>query len=122
MDKKTAQAARLYNKVFSTPRKSPERDKIVDALTDAELSALREYTLGVMSGKIKHNINDVELEDTNMSYKEFRDISSSDESGVMRKLSAFALENPTKYAEYREKYQAEQDSQLRLHNRRMSGY
>lgn len=112
--------AKLYNKVFSTPRKSPERDKLVEGLSDNDSSALREYTLGVMAGRIKHNINDIEQEGAGMTYAEFKRLSDGNESGAMRELSKFAMENPSLYEQHRAKYQEEYEQRLKLHNRGMA--
>lgn len=116
-DKRVSQ---LHSRIFSTPARSPARDKAVSALNEADISALYDYDMGLRSGRIEPKT--IEQEGDTMTYETFKKKSDSGEAGVMREISKFAMESPEKYAEYREKYQAECDERLRLHNRRLAGY
>lgn len=112
--------ARLHNKVFSTPRNSPEREQAYSALSEADRAAVFDYDMGIRSRRIKAvNINEQE-ERENMTYETFKRKSDSSEKGTLRELSKFAKESPELYHQYREKLQAERSEQQRLHNRRLT--
>ena len=112
--------ARLHNKVFSTPRNSPEREQAYSALSEADRAAVFDYDMGIRSGRIKAvNINEQE-ESENMTYETFKWKSDSGKRGTLRELSKFAKESPELYQQYRERYHREQDEQTRLHNRRLT--
>ena len=113
-----ARIAELHNKVFSTPRNSPEREKAYSALSEVDRTAVFDYDMGIRSGRIKAvNINEQEENET-MTYETFKRKSDSGERGTLRELSKFAKESPELYQQYRERYHREQDEQTRLHNRR----
>jgi len=108
--------AKLHNKVFSTPRNSPEREQAYSA----DRAAVFDYDMGIRSGRIKAvKINEQE-ENGTMTYEQFKQKSDSDEKGVMQELSQFAMKCPETYSKYRERYQREKDEQIRLHNRRLT--
>lgn len=112
--------AKLHNKLFSTPRDSPEREQTYSVLSEADRAAVFDYDMGIRSGRIKAvNINEQE-EKGNMTYEQFKRKSESDEKGVMQELSQFAMKSPELYQQYREKWQAEISEQQRLHNRRLT--
>lgn len=111
---------KLYNRIYSVPI-GKARNKLVEALSSEELDALSQFTRDVASGRAKPP-KSIKAQENAMSYETFRQLSDGDESGAMRKLSAFALESPTRYNEYRERLQGERDEMLRLHNRKVCGY
>lgn len=112
--------AKLHNKLFSTPRDSPEREQTYSVLSEADRAAVFDYDMGIRSGRIEAvNINEQE-EKGNMTYEQFKRKSESDEKGVMQELSQFAMKSPELYQQYREKWQAEISEQQRLHNRRLT--
>lgn len=115
-----ARIAELHNKVFSTPRNSPEREKAYSALSEVDRTAVFDYDMGIRSGRIKAvNINEQEENET-MTYETFKRKSDSGERGTLRELSKFAKESPELYQQYRERYHKEQGEQQRLHNRRLT--
>ena len=115
-----ARIAELHNKVFSTPRNSPEREKAYSALSEVDRTAVFDYDMGIRSGRIKAvNINEQE-ERENMTYETFKRKSDSSEKGTLRELSKFAKESPELYQQYRERHHREQDEQQKLHNRRLT--
>ena len=115
-----ARIAELHNKVFSTPRNSPEREKAYSALSEVDRTAVFDYDMGIRSGRIKAvNINEQEENET-MTYEQFVKKSESGENGTLRELSKFAKESPELYQQYRERYHKEQGEQQRLHNRRLT--
>lgn len=112
--------AKLHSKVFSTPRDSPEREQAYSVLSEADRAAVFDYDMGIRSGRIKAvKINEQE-ENGTMTYEQFKQKSDSDEKGVMQELSQFAMKCPELYQQYRKKWQAEKNEQIRLHNRRLS--
>lgn len=111
-DKRVSQ---LHSRIFSTPARSPARDKAVSALNEADISALYDYDMGLRSGRIEPKT--IEQEGAGMTYTEFKRLSDSNESGTMRELSKFAMENPSLYEQHRAKYQEEYEQRLKLHNR-----
>lgn len=117
-----AQVARLHNKVFSTPRNSPEREQAINSLSEAERAAVfsleKDYMLGRITGKEIAEM--AQKGNGTMTYEQFRKKSDSDEKGVMQELSQFAIKCPETYSKYRERYQQEKDEQQRLHNRRLT--
>ncbi len=57
-----------------------------------------------------------------MTYEAFRSEMNNDYEGKMRKLSDFALQNPEQYATFRERWEKEYQEEMRLHNRKVSGW
>ena len=111
---------KLHNKVFSTPRNSPEREKAYSALSEADRAAVFDYDMGIRNGRIKAvNINEQEESET-VTYETFKRKSDSGERGTLRELSKFAKESQELYQQYRERYHREQDEQQKLHNRRLT--
>ena len=82
-----ARIAKLHNKVFSTPRDSPEREQAYSALSEADRAAVFDYDMGIRSGRIKAVNIDEQGGNRNMTYKQFKQKSDSDEKGVMQELS-----------------------------------
>lgn len=114
--------SQLYNQICSTPKGSVARDKAVEKLSDEDSHSLYEYMCDVSSGKIKHDTDNVGQDESGvMTYAEFKKISDGGEHGAMMTLSKLAMKSPEKYATYRQKYQAECDERLRLHNRKIHG-
>lgn len=117
-----ARIAKLHNKVFSTPRNSPEREQAINSLSEAERAAVfsleKDYALGRITRKEIAEM--AQKSSGTISYEQFVKKSESDERGVMQELSQFAMKSPELYQQYREKWQAERSEQQRLHNRRLT--
>ena len=78
--------AKLHNKVFSTPRNSPEREKAYSALSEADRAAIFDYDMGIRNGRIKTvNINEQEESET-MTYETFKRKSDSGERGNIERI------------------------------------
>lgn len=116
-----AQVAKLHNKVFSTPRNSPEREQAINSLSEAERAAVFSLENDYMLGRItrKEIAEMAQKGNGTMTYEQFVKKSESDEKGAMQELSQFAMKSPELYQQYRDKYQQEKDEQQRLHNRRL---
>ena len=114
--------AKLHNKVFSTPRNSPEREQAINSLSEAERAAVfsleKDYMLGLITRKEIAEM--AQKSNGTISYEQFVKKSESNEKGVMQELSQFAMKSPELYQQYREKWQAERSEQQRLHNRRLT--
>lgn len=117
-----ARIAKLHNKVFSTPRNSPKREKAINSLSEAERAAVfsleKDYELGHITRKEIAEM--AQKGNGTMTYEQFVKKSESDEKGTMQELSQFAMKSPELYQQYRERYHREQDEQTRLHNRRLT--
>ena len=117
-----ARIAELHNKVFSTPRNSPEREQAYSELSETDRTAVFNLEKDYMLGRItrKEIAEMAQKEIGTMTYEQFVKKSESDEKGVMRELSKFSMKCPETYREYRERWQAERSEQQRLHNRRLT--
>ncbi len=117
-----ARIAKLHNKVFSTPRNSPEREQAINSLSEAERAAVFSLEKDYMLGRItrKEIAEMAQKSNGTISYEQFVKKSESNEKGVMQELSQFAMKSPELYQQYREKWQAERSEQQRLHNRRLT--
>ena len=117
-----AQVAKLHNKVFSTPRNSPEREQAINSLSDEERKAVFKLEEDYMLGRItrKEIAEMAQKGNGTMTYEQFVKKSESDEKGTMQELSQFAMKSPELYQQYREKWQSERSEQQRLHNRRLT--
>ena len=117
-----AQVAKLHNKVFSTPRNSPEREQAINSLSEAERAAVFSLEKDYMLGRItrKEIAEMAQKSNRTISYEQFVKKSESNEKGVMQELAQFAMKSPELYQQYREKWQAERSEQQRLHNRRLT--
>ncbi len=117
-----ARIAKLHNKVFSTPRNSPERERAINSLSDEERRAVFKLEEDYMLGRItrKEIAEMAQKPNGIMTYEQFVKKSESDEKGTMQELSQFAMKSPELYQRYREKWQAERTEQQRLHNRRLT--
>ncbi len=117
-----AQVAKLHNKVFSTPRNSPEREQAINSLSEVERAAVfsleKDYMLGHITRKEIAEM--AQKSSGTMTYEQFVKKSECDEKGTMQELSQFAMKSPELYQQYRERYQQEKDEQQRLHNRRLT--
>ena len=117
-----ARIAKLHNKVFSTPRNSPEREQAINSLSEAERAAVFSLEKNYMLGHVtrKEIAEMAQKSNGTISYEQFVKKSESNEKGVMQELSQFAMKSPELYQQYREKWQAERSEQQRLHNRRLT--
>ncbi len=117
-----ARIAKLHNKVFSTPRNSPEREQAINSLSEAERAAVFSLEKDYMLGRItrKEIAEMAQKSNGTISYEQFVKKSESNEKGVMQELAQFAMKSPELYQQYREKWQAERSEQQRLHNRRLT--
>ena len=102
---------KLHNKVFSTPRNSPEREKAYSALSEADRAAVFDYDMGIRSGRIKAvNINEQEESET-LTYAQYKKIMDNDCKGQLRELSQFSMENKELYRQYRDRYVQEREAE-----------
>ena len=117
-----ARIAELHNKVFSTPRNSPEREQAYSELSESDRTAVFNLEKDYMLGRItRQDIAEMKQEgNETMTYAQFKKKSDSGKRGVMQELSKFAKESPELYQQYRERYHKEQDEQAKLHNRRLT--
>ncbi len=117
-----SQVAKLHNKVFSTPRNSPEREQAINSLSEAERAAVfsleKDYALGRITRKEIAEM--AQKSSGTMTYEQFVKKSECDEKGTMQELSQFAMKSSELYQQYREKWQAERSEHQRLHNRRLT--
>ena len=117
-----ARIAELHNKVFSTPRNSPEREQAYSELSESDRTGVFNLEKDYMLGRItRQDIAEMKQEgNETMTYEQFVKKSESGEKGTLRELSKFAKESPELYQQYRERYHKEQDEQAKLHNRRLT--
>ena len=117
-----ARIAEIHNKVFSTPRNSPEREQAYSELSESDRTAVFNLEKDYMLGRItRQDIAEMKQEgNETMTYEQFVKKSESGEKGTLRELSKFAKESQELYQQYRERYHREQDEQTRLHNRRLT--
>lgn len=111
--------ARIHKRVFSTKENSLERERAVDALSEADRIVLFDYDMGARSGRIKAVKVDGQEEDGSMTYEQFKKKMSSDYKEQLQEISKFAQSNPELYQQYRERYRKEESEQMQLHNRRL---
>lgn len=64
--------ARIHKRVFSTKENSLERERAVDALSEADRIVLFDYDMGARSGRIKAVKVDGQEEDGSMTYEQFK--------------------------------------------------
>jgi len=120
MDYNPKRIARLYERVYSKPPNSKEREAELAKLSDEDNAALYDYSVGLLSGRIKKT--EVEEMAKQRNYEWYKKMMDSSESGAMRAVSQFSFDCPALYAEYRNRYKAEQDEERRKHNYRLQGY
>lgn len=94
-----ARIAKLHNKVFSTPRNSPEREQAINSLSEAERAAVFSLEKDYMLGRItrKEIAEMAQKSNGTISYEQFVKKSESNEKGVMQELSQFAMKSPELY-------------------------
>lgn len=108
-----AQVAKLHNKVFSTPRNSPEREKAINSLSDSERTAVFNLEKDYMLGRItRQDIMDMErVESGTVTYSQYKKIMDNDCKGQLRELSQFAKENRELYRQYSDRYGKEREAE-----------
>lgn len=111
--------AKVHKKVFRTKENSPERERAVATLSEADRAAVFDYDMGVRSGRIKPVKVDEREENESMTYEQFKKKMSGDYKGQLREISKFAQDNPELYQQYRERYHKEESEQMWLHNRQL---
>lgn len=111
---------KLYNKVHSTKPRSPERNAVVDELSEEDLAGLCDYDLDILSGKVKRPNYDQEVD--GMNYEEFKTKTKTGGAKKMLELSEFAKRNLALYQKYRQRYYEEEDEKMRLHNKKVMGW
>ena len=112
--------AKLHNKVFSTPRNSPERERAYSALSEADRAAVYDYDIGCKSGRIKEIKVSEQEENGSMTYQQYKTKMESNERGTMQEVSQFAMKSPETYQKYRERYMKAQSEEQALKNRRLT--
>ena len=117
-----ARIAELHNKVFSTPRNSPEREQAYSELSESDRTAVFNLEKDYMLGRItRQDIAEMKQEgNETMTYAQYKKKSERGEKETLRELSKFAKESQELYQQYRERYHKEQDEQAKLHNRRLT--
>ncbi|MCI9128010.1 MAG: hypothetical protein HFG28_12710 [Eubacterium sp.] len=86
---------KIYHYVYDTPADSPEREKRLSELSDSDSEALYDFTIGLMSGRIKESdISNVQKGDDNMTYKEYRTLKNRASYFDETKVFRFEKENP----------------------------
>lgn len=109
----TTRIARLHNKVFSTPRNSPEREKAMNSLSDSEREAVFNLEKDYMLGRItRKQIAEMKQEgNETMTYAQYEKIMDNDCKGQLRELSQFAKENRELYRQYSDRYGKEREAE-----------
>ena len=108
-----AQVARLHNKVFSTPRNSPEREKAINSLSDSERTAVFNLEKDYMLGRItRQDIAEMKQEgNETMTYAQYKKIMNNDCKGQLQELSQFAKGNRELYRQYSDRYGKEREAE-----------
>lgn len=108
-----ARIAKLYNKVFSTPQFSKEREQAISALSETDIAILFNLEKDYMLGRItRQDIMDMEqVESGTMTYAQYKKIMDSDCKGQLRELSQFAKENRELYRQYSDRYRKEREAE-----------
>lgn len=87
--------SKIYHYVYDTPADSPEREKRLSELSDSDSEALYDFTIGLMSGRIKESdISNVQKGDGNMTYREYRVLKNRGNYLDETKVYGFEKENP----------------------------
>ena len=83
-----ARIAELHNKVFSTPRNSPEREQAYSELSESDRTAVFNLEKDYMLGRItRQDIAEMKQGgNETMTYAQFKKKSDSGKRGVMQEL------------------------------------
>lgn len=94
-----ARIAELHNKVFSTPRNSPEREQAYSELSESDRTAVFNLEKDYMLGRItRQDIAEMKQEgNETMTYVQYKKIMNNDCKGQLQELSQFAKENRELY-------------------------
>lgn len=111
--------ARLYERVYSTKPNTKEREAELAKLSDEDNAALYDYSVGLLSGRIKKSGGNAEMEKEQRSYEWYKKKMDEADIGNMKIISQFSFECPALYQSYRERYMKEQDEQRALRNRQL---
>lgn len=105
--------AKLHNKVFSTPRNSPEREQAINSLSDLEREAVFNLEKDYMLGRItRQDIAEMKQEgNETMTYAQYKKMMDNDCKGQLRELSQFAKENRELYRQYSDRYGKEREAE-----------
>ena len=105
--------AKLHNKVFSTPRNSPEREQAINSLSDSERTAVFNLERDYMLGRItRQDIAEMKQEgNETMTYAQYKKIMNNDCKGQLQELSQFAKENRELYRQYSDRYGKEREAE-----------
>ena len=108
-----ARIAELHNKVFSTPRNSPEREQAYSELSESDRTAVFNLEKDYMLGRItRQDIMDMErVESGTVTYSQYKKIMDNDCKGQLRELSQFAKENRELYRQYSDRYGKEREAE-----------
>lgn len=109
----------IYNRVYSTLPNSPERAARLAELSEEDNAALYDYSVGLLSGRIKKNGGNAEMEKEQRSYEWYKKKMDEADIGNMKIISQFSFDCPALYQSYRERYMKEQDEQRELRNRQL---
>lgn len=105
--------AKLYEKVFSTPVNSPEREQAYSALSESDKTAVFNLERDCMLGRItRQGIAEMKQEgNETMTYAQYKKIMDNDCKGQLRELSQFAKENQELYRQYSDRYGKEREAE-----------
>lgn len=99
--------ARLHEYVYSTLPNSTERERRLNELSEADQAALYDYSVGLLSGRIKKS--DYEQEADNMlTFQEWKKIENSKSLKDMNKVIDFKTQYPLIASEYQQRNEAEE--------------
>ena len=103
-----ARIAELHNKVFSTPRNSPEREQAYSELSESDRTAVFNLERDYMLGRItRQDIAEMKQEES----AQYKKIMDNDCKGQLRELSQFSMENKELYRQYRNRYVQEREAE-----------
>ncbi len=108
-----ARIAELHNKVFSTPRNSPEREQAYSELSESDRTAVFNLEKDYMLGRItRQDIAEMKQEgNETMTYAQYKKIMNNDCKGQLQELSQFAKENRELYRQYSDRYGKEREAE-----------
>lgn len=108
---------KIYTFVYSTKPRSPERDARIAELSDKDLSALYDFDMGLMSGRIKRpEEQNKESEDSRINInngkskeiKNFEDFKKAlVRTGTYQSLLELKKNSPDRYKMYQERLERE---------------
>lgn len=105
--------AKIYAYVYSTPANSPERLARLAELSEEDSTALYDFDMGTLSGRIKKPKNQVQESEVSAMNEEKKIRNYEDykkalgRSRCYKALVEFKRSNPALYAHYQERFEKE---------------